>query len=261
MTYKYGWIYAFLLLLGAFYMDIVPHYLELKSLKQSHTDLLLKWQTLEKLEKPKQPNATIKVNSDHPLNALVGIMRAKNLMVESAEMNPVKPTDQDGVLLAHFTAEGSLASLAAVIAELPKQPFLSAVSHFSFKRMSQANLNISLDLLVFKGYQRLFSSIANPSIPTNPFCLDENLFMPSFKNGSLKSPNRPLSNLKMVGYLHQGHHTMGIVSASNNMTMDVSIGSLLGEEKAVVTAILPDRIVLVLPDKKRYDLIMKEAIK
>lgn len=148
-------------------------------------------------------------------------------------------------VVVRVVVTGNFARIAAFINTLGEQKYPIINTDFSFIDSGE---RAALDLVLLTTPLPVSSVMAASIALQNPFCHANT----TQETTAAKLQSVPLAALKMLGYIKQYPRKYAFILLPSNEVVTVALGTLVGQERAVVTAIEAEQVLLVTPDKQRW---------
>lgn len=236
----------------SFCMDVKPLYDMLETERNKQVELKEKLHILAQMKSPTVMVASVASKETLPDYWPALWSRAYSIGIAFKEIKLME-NHPDAIKL-HLIMKANFLQAYAFIMSLHDFDYPVAIADFSYVQSEKEAFNFALDFIIAKQKKVLvMHSAANPEkLMHHPIC-DEgnNNQLARLENDVAALQTVPLALLKMTGYFHQGLRDQALINLPGRPTYLVQSGSVLGKERAVVTAVSEDAVAIMLPNKKK----------
>lgn len=247
MYFEHRWAYslcvsAMLISLGYMY-DVRPSLVRLRDLEA--TELILSERLLHVDKnnlKASNPVLLKSKNQFAGLHDLINKIHENGLSIVKIQP-PLGKNIKSEYYVTHFIMEGNIQNIYYFIESYED---IISVKNFSIRVTENNHIVLAVDILLRYFYD--LKQVQNNKIlqKINPF------FCYARKHSIFHSVTQtfPLKQMKMVGCFHQGNRQQALILLPNQALLSLERGAMVGSERAIVSEVHKDYVLLKLPNEK-----------
>lgn len=259
MIYRRRWYYAMIIFfsivgIGCFY-DVIPKRIELAALQETINQLTDELSQLTGMSNHSSPAKEEAVGaaliSPKQMAALHALTRMAGLSIESVNVLGIRTLEPIILDIIHFTATGTFPQFVAFMLAVEKVAPFSVITDFSYQLIRANKFILTVEMLWGREnpvWETSQTDTMNKMTFHNPFCVSEKV-LPT-ENPDELSHVFPIAQIKMLGFIMQNNHRVGIFLLPNDIMIDLEEGQTLGLEQSVIKKIYPHHVLFEIGDKK-----------
>lgn len=264
MHYESRWINAFwvggLIIIVGFFYDIKPKWNEYHEL--NHKFFLLKKEILVKKKKlhdrKKSHNFIILSDNDkknqeaHALFLIVEAMNAQGLSLQKAIKKVSAIKEKKDVIVFHVIAEGNFKKVYSFMMMLFQYSNFLTFLDFSYLKNAEKKFIFTADIAFF--HPKKIENITmfkfdNKEKWVDPFCSNQDFYL-HFNEENLT--HYSVFQMKIIGFLQLAFRQEAWMKLPNQSIFSVKVGDVIGKERARITHLSTDEMVMLFPNHEKH---------
>ncbi len=257
----YALIFSVMMLLIGYVDDAAPHLMQIHQLRDEEKNIKNELSFLRK--KMIASNKKIAMVSTHHvikdrLSALLTLAQSNGLVVQSVKSISSQQNRSNKTNMMQLQLLGQFQSGMSFILALSNEMSGWVIENFSVKANESSQEFILVVMMVDESYLYAQSKLKqNIFLLSNPFCTSNNWVSSSISESAM-SQSVSLHSFKMIGVLRQGERRKAFFMLPTGETFLVGLGTVLGKERGMVTAIHANAVEIRLPDKKSVNITLSK---